>query len=124
MAAVAKAKNETPKIPLDKIKEMWENREALFLIIHKTGIHQKSLEELAKEHGWVKIKRSARNIESDYTPTLEEIAEVTAAIRATWSDEETERRYHGKKRKEMTIPTVTFDLNSRVFLPSAVSDAL
>lgn len=44
----------------------------------------------------------------DSSPSPEEIAERAAAIRATWSEEETERRTVGKRRQSWEMPAYAF----------------
>lgn len=54
------------------------------------------------------FERNNPEYKVDTTPTPEEIAERAAAIRATWSEEETERRTVGKRRQSWEMPAYAF----------------
>lgn len=56
--------------------------------------------------------KPTRTSDDDEAPTAEEIAERAAAVRATWSPEETERRMVGGRRSGVTMRSFSFDHRS------------
>lgn len=50
-------------------------------------------------------------------PTEKQIAAMTAAFRAAWSDEEREERVVGRRRVEWSMPSYTFNRVEYAFTP-------
>lgn len=61
------------------------------------------------------FERNNPEYKVDTTPTPEEIAERSAAIRATWSDEEREKRAGGPGPVRWQMPAYAFDRRDIAF---------
>lgn len=113
MAANKRFQNKTSRIPLEEVKKMWESRQPIGVIMQATGLTRKPINDLAKEHGWVREPRRRKN---DYVPTPEEIAAAIAATQANWSAEDFERHWQGEKRKPVAAQCLRYDTNAGAFV--------
>jgi hypothetical protein len=52
-------------------------------------------------------------------PSEEEIAIRAAEIRASWPEDEAEKRFRGKKREEARIPALSYDVRSGAFVSTS-----
>lgn len=106
-------------VPIDawKLWKLWHSKLRDEEICIQLGITAGRLKFLVKKYA---LKRSARPVSlrrMEYDPTHEEIAMGTAAIRATWSEDEYYRRSVGSSRGKVEIKRFTFARETFVFSP-------
>jgi hypothetical protein len=102
------------KLPLKELKKLWGTELPVSVMIFRSGLTRTQLHRLAAKYGW---KRGIYEKTGDTTddPSIEEIQARAAAIRATWSEEETERRFKGKKRVAAKTTAISYDPYSGLF---------
>jgi hypothetical protein len=105
------------KLTLEQVKELWQVGRPMGEIIIYSGLTQRQIERLAKEYRWHRARSNPSGQLAD-DPSPEDIAARAAEVRATWSEQETERRYCGKKRQSAQIPGLTYNSRTGVFLPA------
>jgi hypothetical protein len=109
-----------PKIPLKKLKQLWETQRKTEEIAVHLGISTSHLHTLAKRHNLP--KRTHLNVKrrgtADVDPTPEEIAIRAAECRARWTDADYNRS-HCYKSGSVEMKSYSFD--SRSFAFSVIS---
>lgn len=91
--------NFTPPISKEDLEELWLDYTAIE-ISRKTGLTVNKVYFYARRYGLPPRTRP----DTERAPSPAEIAERTAEIRSSWSEEETERRWCGPKREEWRMP--------------------
>lgn len=90
-------------VDTDLLRLLWGDCEVPIQDISaRLGVSHDTVYKHARELQLEKRPRAVRRGEKD--PTIEEIEERAAAIRASWSESERERRYVGRRAKQWTPP--------------------
>jgi hypothetical protein len=121
MTQTAKLKNKPvePKVALSVMQQMWEDGRPISEIIFVSGIPRTRLYRIAAEHNWQRSARYAITGMLADDPSEEEIAIRAAEIRASWPEDEAEKRFRGKKREEARIPALSYDVRSGAFVSTS-----
>jgi hypothetical protein len=105
------------KLTLIEIRDLWQDGRPMGEIIIYSGLTQRQIERLAMQNNWYRTRANpGGRLAND--PSIEDIRARAAEVRATWSEEETERRFCGKKRQRAQIPVLTYNARTGVLLPA------
>lgn len=104
------------KVDVPKLFEMWAAGASRYEICSALGIRPGAFQHVRRRYALPKRNkgRPARH-RSESDPTPEELIERCAAVRATWSDEERERRAVGRLRGSVEIRSYSFDRRGMAF---------
>lgn len=106
-----------PPIDLNRLARLWKSEMKSDKICEALGCTRGHLYNLARKHR-LGIRppqfSAARNTEAP-DPTPAQIAEATAAIRATWTEQERRTRMVGCRRKPVEVPNFYFHREQYVF---------
>lgn len=97
------------KVDVPKLFEMWAAGASRYEICTMLGIRPGAFQHLRRRYALPKRNKGrpiAGSLEPD--PTPEELAERCAAVRETWSEEETERRRVGRASGEVRLRSYSF----------------
>lgn len=102
------------KLPLEELEKLWGTELPVSVMMFRSGLTRTQLHRLAAKYGWTRgIYVNTGDTKDD--PSIEEIQARAAEIRATWSEEEAERRFKGKKRVSAKITAMSYDPYSGLF---------
>jgi hypothetical protein len=105
------------RLTLDQIRDLWQDGRPMGEILIYSGLTQRQLERLAMQNKWYRTRANpGGRLAND--PSPEDILARAAEVRATWSEQETERRFCGKKRQSAQIPGLTYNSRTGIFLPA------
>jgi hypothetical protein len=92
------------------LHKMWYSKMTNAELCFALNVSRGSLDVLRRRYRLDRrpFERNNREYAVDRSPSPEEIEERAAAVRATWSDEEAERRYVGKRKIGWAIPAYAF----------------
>jgi hypothetical protein len=104
-------------IDLHHLARLWKSELRSDQICVELGCTRGHLFNLARKHrlGRRPPKFNAPRTPETPDPTESEIAEMTAAIRATWTDQERRSRMVGCHRKHVEVPNFHFHREHYVF---------
>ena len=103
-------------VDVPKLFELWAAGVRQFEICQELGIRPGTFWQVRQRYALPKRNpaRPERGRETP-PPSPEEIAERAAAVRANWSEEETERRLVGRLRGPVGIRSYSFDRRNMAF---------
>jgi len=106
-----------PPIDLKHLVRLWKSEMRSDQICAELGCTRGHLFNLARKHalGRRPPRFNAPRVTETPDPTLEEIAEATAAIQATWTPAEREARRVGCRHKPFEVPHFYFHREQYVF---------
>lgn len=103
-------------IDVPKLFELWASGASQYEISQTLGIRPGTFWQVRNRYALPK-RKPARPVSAskEPDPTPEEIAERAAAVRASWSEEEAERRAVGRLRGSVGIRSYSFDRRAMAF---------
>lgn len=106
-----------PPTDLTHLARLWKSEMRSDQICAELGVTRGHLYHLARKHrlGRRPPQFNAPRVSETPDPTESEIAEATAAIRATWTPEERRARSVGYRNKPVEIPQFYFHREQYVF---------
>jgi hypothetical protein len=106
-----------PTIDLNHLARLWRSEMRSDQICVELGCTRGHLYNLARKHrlGRRPPQFNAPRVSETPDPTESEIAEATAAIRATWTEQERRARMVGCRRKPVEVPNFYFHREQYVF---------
>ena len=103
-------------VDVPKLFELWNSGASQYDISIVLGIRPGTFWQVRKRYALPK-RKPAKPVRASHEPdpTPEELVELCAAVRARWSEEETERRRVGRGVEQVRLRSYSFDRRGFAF---------